>query len=170
MSKKQTQQETEPQQPVAEPELPQPVANHDPNLFAAVYQRQTRTGPGALQGGGIIRRQRVTVPINGEECAPGVFCDEDGNPYEFELTLEALSVARELEATRGCDEPASLGHATVRASIVALNGTPIADDAQREFLWEALGPSRQLAVAAYQLIGSLAPASLGKGLRRCTVS
>ena len=106
--------------------------------------------------------KRITFPVSGEDCAPGMFVDATGAPLEFEITLAALSAAQEIKATRGVLDPTEAVQLMARSSIEKLNGAPVVGE-QVEFLWEALGPGgRQLVIVMYQEVGSLSPANLGK--------
>jgi hypothetical protein len=143
--------------------MTEPKTPIDPTLLQRVFDRTTISGAGALSGTReIVPRKRITFPVSGEDCAPGMFVDATGAPLEFEITLAALSAAQEIKATRGVLDPTEAVQLMARSSIEKLNGAPVVGE-QVEFLWEALGPGgRQLVIVMYQEVGSLSPANLGK--------
>jgi hypothetical protein len=145
---------------------PQPP---DPGLLDKVFDRATVSGAGALaHADEIVPRKRISFEVDGADCAPGMFVDEAGEPITFQLTLHSLTGAEEIKVTKGVSDPAEAVQMTAKASIEALNGSPVVGD-KLEFLWEALAPSgRQLVLSMYQEIGALSPAGLGKALASST--
>lgn len=133
--------------------------SYDPRTLQQVFERTTKTGPGAMSGvgGDIIPRRRIEFVIVVSELAPGVFTED------IKITLAVLSAAMELKAVSGVADPAAAGWLTARASIELLNGAPIPEGDQMDFVWEALGPGgRQIVFMMYQEIGSLTPVGMGK--------
>ncbi len=140
----------------------------DPTLLQRTFDRMTQTGASALSGNGeVVPRKRITFDVSDSDCAPGVF--PEGS--RFRLTLAALTSGAELKALRGCTDPTEILYVQARASIEALNGAPVVDANQLDFLWEVLGSAgRQLVLAMYAQIGSVSPAGLGKALSSSTRS
>jgi hypothetical protein len=90
-------------------------------------------------------KRRITFTVASDTCSPGVFSED------FELTLESLDSRMEIECARK-----SKGDATSMAFWYAyhgmseVNGDRINDaEAEREWLWEALGPARQLVMGLF---------------------
>lgn len=134
----------------------------DPAFLERVYTRRTREGADALGSGEIVPRRRVRFIVDAGDCAPGVFVDDAGELVDFELTLEAPSAIQEVSITEGVKDPAEVVMRLACASMAELNGAPVVG-AQRDFLWEALGPGgRQIVVTMYNEVGSASPSGLGK--------
>ncbi len=139
------------------PEKPEPT--YDPRTLQLVFDKATRTGPDAMSGvgGEIIPRRRIDFVIDVSELAPGIFTED------IKITLAALSSAMELKAVNGITDPGGAGWMTAKASLELLNGAPIPEGDQMDFVWEALGPGgRQLVMTMYQEIGALTPVGMGK--------
>lgn len=150
-----------------EGEITQPpeVRDDSEGLFARVFERTTQQGPGAMGGGPLIPRRYVEFDVDGAECSPGMFVDDQGRPVTFRLTLQSLLSGEEISATAGVTDPAAAVQHMARASLHQVNGAVIPSGPQREFLWEALGPGgRQLVLAMFQEIGSVTPVGLGKAM------
>lgn len=135
----------------------------DPGALSRAMAK-TATDNMASAGRGMPRR-RVTITIPAAECAPGLF-DED-----FELTLESLTSKVELDAARRSrGDSTSIAFWFAYYSMAAVNGVPLNDaEGEREWLWEALGPARQIVLGAYAK-GCVADAdSQGKALQTIRV-
>lgn len=140
----------------------EPKRVDDPTLLERVFTKRSVEGPNALSHNEeIVPRARISFDVDGAECAPGMFVDDDG-PITFRLTLVSLTSAQEISITKGVSDPAEAVQLTAKASLEKLNGAPVLGD-QVLFLWEALGPGgRQLVLTMYQEIGAISPAGLGK--------
>ena len=143
--------------------------NGDPNLLQSLWQRSTQTGGKALRGGKeLISRLKCSFTVSGADCAPDFFVNEEGEYFDFTITLRALTAGEEASAMRGGDVGEVQG-ALVKASLFALNGTPFQED-QKDLIWEALGmKGRQIVNLAYQQIGGASAAALGKYRKSFTV-
>lgn len=150
---------------LAPSEALQPVApvRRDPNIGDRVFQRLTRTGQAALGGGEIIARKVYKFTLDGQSCAPFFFWDPDSGEYlDVEVTMRSLNSTEEIEALKGLTDPGQLPYLLGRASLYALNGTPIPED-RKDFIWEGFGMGgRQIALMAFQHVGSASGAALGK--------
>lgn len=124
-------------------ELPQAVARPKPSLrkglLSDMFAQHTASGPDALKGGDLFRRKRVTFLMPREKCTAPF-------PEDFELTLQELSAAQELEVSRGAKTAQELPMQMAKASMHGLNNEPITF-VQRDWLWEALGQGGRVLVA-----------------------
>jgi hypothetical protein len=139
------------------------LLNEDPNLLARLFEAFTPTGKAALADKPLLPVRTVTFTVDGAECAPGVFVDENGDYFDFQLTMRSLDSAQEMATL---DSVTGSGHTVPplmsRAMLYKMNGT-IITPRQREWLWEALDMrGRQLCFVAYQQMGGASAAALGK--------
>ncbi len=141
--------------------------NDDPGLATNIFNQITETNAAALTGGkkDLFPRQEIELIIDGSECAPGVFCDEDGVYYDFKVTLRALSSAEELDVFSVSDvteDQVGGAFQMAKKSFYKMNGTRLKSD-QKELLWELLGPKgRQLIMRGFGEISQISPAAVGK--------
>lgn len=139
--------------------------NDDPGMLAGLIEKHSQTGTGVMQGGEIIPRKRISFDVDGAECAPGMFCDANGDAILFHIGLAALSSAQEIAVVKGITDPAQAAQLTAKASIEKINDAPVLPGEQLDFLWESLGAGgRQLVLTMYTEIGALSPTGLGKAL------
>jgi hypothetical protein len=123
----------------------------------------------ALSGKPTMMDRTITFPVDGSECKPNVFCDENGEYFDFELTMRCLAPEDELavleRVTNGAVAPILLA----KAMLHKMNGRLITL-AQREWLWTALDmKGRNLCFVAYQMIGGASARSLGKFHAGCSI-
>lgn len=128
-----------------------------------IFNRITKVGPSALAGGELIQRKTKTFLLDGASCSPFFFWDEGTGDYlDVEVTVRSLTTVEEIEALKGMTDPGQVPWLLARASLWALNGTPIPYD-RKDFFWEGFGMGgRQLAMMAFQHIGSASQVALGK--------
>lgn len=136
--------------------------NQDPDLLNKLFQRFTATNAAALADRPLFMVRTLTFTVSGEECSPGIFVDDDGLPFDFTLTLKAMSSEEEIKALT--DAPpghAATMHLTKRM-LHKVNGSRF-PEAQRDFLWEALGMRvRALCFQAYLQLSGPSSAAVGK--------
>ncbi len=141
--------------------------NDDPGLATNIFNRITETNAAALSGGkrDLFPRQEIDLIIDGSECAPNVFCDEDGVYYDFKITLRSLSSAEELDVFSTSDvteDQVGGAFQMAKKSFYKMNGTKMKSD-QKDLLWELLGPKgRQLVMRGFGEISQISPAAVGK--------
>jgi hypothetical protein len=111
-------------------------------LLNATMGRNTTSNGVIVKG---MPKRRITFVISAAACSPGVFTED------FELTLESLTSESELAAARRSKgDQTSLAFLFAYYGMAAVNGDPINDaEAEREWLWEALGPARQLVMGLF---------------------
>lgn len=147
---------SEDQTPAETPEA-KPVPKRRSGVLAV---GMSRTGGDSLSTRKEMPKARATVTIPADACLPGLFDDD------FELTLRSLDSKEDLKAmAKAGENVASLPFWYAFYSMEAVNGEPIIDgEAQREWLWEALGSARQIVIGTYA--SSILPArgSLGKAI------
>lgn len=137
----------------------------DPNLLQKVYERMTREGASALSNGKpLFKRREVTFTIDGAACLPEVFVNELGEYVDVTITMHSLTSTEEINAMAGAiQSPETIPYSLAKNALHALNGTPIKDSNQRDFLWEALGPGgRSVCMLAFNEVASASQAVLGK--------
>lgn len=148
--------------PVPAP-MPPEYRNADPGLLGKLFDRWTTTGQGAVTGYSPSLPQRtVTFDVDGADCEPGVFVDDNGEPFVFSLTLKTLLPEEELKALDAVQSPSSAPMYLAKAMLWKVNGEPV-KVTQREWFWRALGMrGRNLCFIAYQQIGGATVRSMGK--------
>ena len=114
-------------------------------------------------GGFVVKgmpKRRVTFVVEVSTCNPDIFAED------FELTIEALSSETELRACRkAAGDPTSLAMMFAFYSMHSVNGDPLNDaEGEREYLWEALGPARQIVMGIYARSCMVDGDSQGKAL------
>ncbi len=136
-----------------------------PDLLQRTMDRVLPKGAAALKGGASpIPLRKVSFMVDGAQCAEGVFVSANGDYLLFELTLQALSSAGEINALREVKSGPEAPHVMCKYALHAINGN-VLDPEQRNFVWEALGMGgRQIALLAFQQIGAASDAALGKFL------
>lgn len=140
-------------------------------LIEAALLRAMPVGPAALDGSRqLVRRATVTFRMSGSDCAPGFFVDSEGDPLELVVTLEALSGTEEMNALSGLSAAEQAPFLLAKAAVRSINDVSVLDT-NRDLLWEAFGMGgRQLCMMAFQHLGSVGAASLGKFRRSLTVA
>lgn len=134
------------------------------DLMDRLTERLLPKGAAAMRGGEIIKRREITFDLDGVECEPGVFTDEEGNYITFQVTLRGLTSAQELEAMRGVKDGTEAPLRMCKLALCAINGKPIERD-RLDFWWEALGSGgRQICFMAFQSLGAASEAAMGKYL------
>jgi hypothetical protein len=131
-------------------------------LLAATMQRTTSE---SLSGAKGLPKRRMTFTMPADACSPGVFTED------FDITLEGLTSAVELAAARKSKgDPTSLAFWFAYYGLAAVNGDAINDaEGERDWLWEALGPARQIVMGMFAK-GCMADAeSQGKALETVRV-
>lgn len=148
------------------PETQAPVAitplNTDPQLLDKLFQKITTLNSRALADRPLFYSRTVTFTVSGAECSPGVFVDEEGLPFDFKLTMKAMSSEDEAKALAS----APPGHGTpfylTKMMLFQINGTIIRPE-QRDFVWESLGmQNRALCFQGYLQLSGPSAAALGK--------
>ena len=132
-------------------EAPGAAAAAMPRRGAQLSEAMGRTGGDSFATMRGMPRRRVTFTMPAEVCAPGIF-DED-----FDLTLESLTSAQELEGARKARGDSNvLAMIFTRTSIVGFNGTPLnVSEGQLDWLWEAIGGAgRQIVMGVFTQIGT----------------
>lgn len=134
------------------------------DLMDRLVARHMPSGKDALKPGEIIKRREVSFDLDGVECEPDMFVDENGDYITFRITLRSLGSAQEIEAMRGVKDGTEAPLRMCKLALYAINGKPIAAD-RLDFFWEALGSGgRQICFAAFQSLGAASEASMGKYL------
>lgn len=166
-SEKPPEDEESEEQEAPEPE-PQPE-NFSKGYADQIFERVTKTGPGALNGRKrLIEPRRVTFTLDGSTCEPDIFIDSEGNYEDFQVTLESLDSRSEQEALAGVTDAAQVPFALAQRALWGINGKRIPDD-RKAFFWEAFGMGgRQVVLMAFQSIGGASAAALGKYQRSIT--
>lgn len=138
-------------------------ADTSPDIADRIFNRLTRPGASALSGGDIISRKIKSFTLDGQSCTPYFFWDAATGEYlDVKVTMRSLTSSEEIEAMAGLTEPGQLPYLLGRASLYALNDTPIPED-RKDFFWEGFGMGgRQLCLMAFQYVGSASGAALGK--------
>jgi len=145
--------------------VPQQLGNRlntDSDLLDKVFARVTRTGKDALKDSPLISCRTLTFTVDGSICEPEIFVDDEGEYYDFSLTMRGLDASEELRALEGVRSAATVAMDCSQAMLYKMNGSLISPK-KREFLWHALGMrGRSLCLMAYQQLGSPSAAALGK--------
>ncbi len=133
------------------------------DLVDRLRARHMPSGASALNAGEIIKRRRVSFEIDGVECEPDMFVDDAGDYITFKVTLRALTSTQEIEALRGIKDATMAPMMMAKSSLYAINDKPIGEN-DRDFFWECLGPSRQICMLAFNMLGAASEAAMGKYL------
>lgn len=134
------------------------------DLLDRLVARHMPSGAAALKPGEIIKRREVSFDLDGVECEPDMFVDENGDYITFRVTLRSLGSAQEIEAMRGVKDGTEAPLRMCKLALHAINGKPIERD-RLDFFWEALGSGgRQMCFAAFQSLGAASEAAMGKYL------
>lgn len=147
-------------------EPPPPVAvtplNTDPQLLDKLFERMTRSNAQALADRPLFYARTLTFTVSGADCAPGVFVDAEGLPFDFKVTMKALNSEEEIKALSSAPPGHGVPLHLTKTMLYQVNGTVIRAD-QREFFWEALGmQNRALCYQAYMQLSGPSVAALGK--------
>ncbi len=136
-----------------------------PDLLARVFEQRTMMGADALSGEDPIPRSYAEFIMDHTVCAPGLF------PGDFKIKLQSLTSSEEIHAMRGVDDPMAVATVLAKASIYALNGTPIKSSDQKDFLWEAISSGgRQVVQNMFAQMGFAPQRALGKAIASTTIS
>lgn len=151
------------------PEIPPQKRNDSPGLLATLVDQYSKEGTDVMQSGEIVPRKRISFDVDGADCSPGMFVDDKGDPILFRIGLVALTSAMEISVVKGITDPAQAAQLTAKSSIELVNGAPVLQGSDLDFLWESLGPGgRQLVFMMYTEIGGLSPTGLGKASASCS--
>lgn len=147
--------------PVAATPGPVSVPDFTPELLGRLKKQHLQSAE-ALAGGEVIKRRKISFEIDGVDCEEGIFVNPDGDYVTFKITLRGLSSGEEIKAITGIRDGAQMPFMMSKASLYALNDKALSE-ADRDFLWEALGSAgRQLVHIAFQGLGAASDAALGK--------
>ncbi len=136
----------------------------DPGLLERVFDQRTKTGADALSGEDPIPRATAEFIMDHTCCAPGIW------PGDFKIKIRSLTSGEEMDAMRGVDDPMAIATTLAKASIFALNGTPIKSSDQKDFLWEAIGSGgRQVVQNMFAQTGFAPQRALGKAMASITI-
>ena len=101
--------------------------------------------------------RECTFRVDHNVCSPNTFRED------FKLTLRSLSSKQETRAVKGVSEPIEVGTALAKASLHALNGTPLKGKDEKDWLWDHLAPGgRQITIGMYSNIGMATEESVKK--------
>jgi len=143
----------------------EPPARQDlsPDLAQRIWDRVTQVGPGALTGGELIQRKQRSFILDGQAATPFFFWDTTTGEYvDVKITMRSLNSVEEAHALDGLTDPGQMPFLLAKAALHAINDTPIPRD-RLDFFWEGLGMGgRQLAMMAFQEVGSASAAAVGK--------
>jgi hypothetical protein len=141
-----------------EPEAPEPPKwKRDPGMLKRAFERSTSSIADGKRK--TIPHRRLTFRVDHTICEPDVFDDD------FELTVESLTAAAELEASRAAKgDPVTMAVMMARRSVFALNGVPIdRSRGEDEWLWNVLGTAgRNLVMSMFVHVGTPGEAAMGK--------
>lgn len=115
--------------------------NRDPQYFDQVFQSSTqRMSEGGHRG---LPRRCVSFVVDSAACEPGTFGED------FEITLQSLNSAQELDAARNAgSDPITMGYNLAKAALHSVNGRALSKGkGEVDFLWEALGQGGRQIVA-----------------------
>ncbi len=149
---------------VAQLEKPAPSPpSYDPEASERIFQRLTKRGASALDGGELIARKVRTFTLDGQSCSPDFFIDPaTGEYFDVRITLRSLDSSQEIAALNGVTDAGQVPYLLTRAALYAINGKPI-PEVRKDFFWEGFGmQGRQLCLMAFQHIGSASGAAVGK--------
>lgn len=153
------------------PEVPGPVVttgspeDKRPDLIDRLRKRHMPTGNDALKSGEIIKRRKLSFDVDGADCEPDMFTNEEGEYVTFRVTLQSLSSAQELEAVRGLKDGTQAPLNMCRLSLFAINGKTLSEE-NRDFYWECLGSGgRQICMGFFSQLGAASESAMGKSLR-----
>lgn len=152
----------EPEQLPPEPE-PEPSHARDTEVADRIFQRLTKRGASALQGGELIARKTRSFILDGQSCTPDFFIEPStGEYFDVQVTMRSLTSTEEIHALNGVTDAGQVPYMLTRAALYAINGKPI-PEARKDFFWEGFGmQGRQLCLMAFQHIGSASGAAVGK--------
>ncbi len=156
--------------PEAEAPAAPPTPPRDAGLADRVFERLTKRGAAALNGGEIIGRKVRKFILDGQSCAPDFFVNPDsGDYFDVEVTMRGLTSSEEIAALNGVTDAGQVPYLLARASFYALNGKPIPEE-RKDFFWEGFGmQGRQLCMMAFSHVGSASGAAVGKFHKSITV-
>lgn len=147
-------------------ELQASLVNKSPDVAAMAFKKCTRSGKDARSKGALIKRHEVTFQMDGASCAPEVYMDEEGDHFDFMVTMRSLSPQEEDTVMAGV-KIATAGTVPLKlvlASLYAINGEPIKQN-QKDVIWASFGQGgRQICQMQFARIGSASEAALGKSL------
>jgi hypothetical protein len=134
------------------------------DLVDRLQARHLPKGQAALSATEIVKRRKLSFDIDGVDCEPDMFVDEEGNYITFNVTLRSLSSAQEIEALRGIKDGTMAPFVMCRYSLYAINGKVLSEN-QRDFYWECLGSvGRQICLAGFNGLGAASEGAMGKFL------
>lgn len=147
-------------EPEQEPELP-PNKRAARGFYSGLIARLPKDRD-ALAGGSLIKRRRVSFVMDGSACAPGFFADESGEYMDFEVTLQSLDHAEEINAYKTAKSQGQIAMELAKHMLCEIEGEPITEET-RDLIWEGMGMrGRALCSLAMQAIASVGAAELGK--------
>lgn len=141
---------------------PQNQLNNDPDLLDKIFERFTRTGQEALRDKPLIATRVTTFVVDGSICEPDTFVNNDGVPYDFQLTMRALNAEEELRALTQSPPGHAVPMFLAKCMLFQLNGKTISEG-RRENIWNMLGMAgRSLCFQGYLRLSGPSVAALGK--------
>ncbi len=147
-------------------ELQASMVNKSPDVAAMAFKKCTRSGKDAHSKGPLIKRHSVEFQMDGASCAPDVYVNDEGEYFDFMVTMRSLSPQEEDNVMAGV-KIATAGTVPLKlvlASLYAINGEPIKKN-QKDVIWASFGQGgRQICQMQFARIGSASEAALGKSL------
>jgi len=153
----------EPQEPPAkEPQFLSSPDYKGVDLVDRLQARHLPKGRDALNAGEIVKRRKTSFDIDGVNCEPDMFVDDEGNYITFRVTLRSLNSAQEIESLRGIRDGTMAPFAMCRYALYAINDK-VLNDNQRDFYWECLGTvGRQICLAGFNSLGAASEGAMGQ--------
>jgi hypothetical protein len=136
-----------------------PAHKPDPGFLSRAFEQATTQASVAGMNKPSPMQRFASFVMDHTECV------SENLDRDFELTLATLNATTELRAARAAQgDPASMAYELAKQSMYAVDGARLGE-AQRQWLWEALGPKgRALVVQMFQTIGAPDDNSQGKAL------